>query len=139
MRFFILFIPLLILSIWVWAIVYSIYGDIFIYHNLIDGEFTINWFHSFVFLFLTGIPLWIITVYFIFKKLPHYFNISYIELFYIFMGYLTFIIILIGHQIRPIVWETILLTIIIHIWFLILIVISSHQVKQDKKNDMCKK
>jgi len=116
-RFLILSIPFTILSIWVKTAISSIYRDIFIYHNFVEKNSTVDWYYLLAGIFFTGIPLWLTTIYYLFKKWKTILSVT--EVFYLFMCYFSFMIMLIGHMTRPIFWGTMLA---IHIIFLVLLI-----------------
>ena len=117
MRFLILLFPFTILSMWVQTAVSSIYRDIFVNQNFMEKVSGVEWYHLLASLFATGIPLWLTTIYYLFKKWKTV--LSFTEVFYLFMSYFSLMIMLIGHMTRPIFWGTLLA---IHIIFLILII-----------------
>ena len=126
MRFLILLVPFTILSIWVRAAILSTYRDIFVNHTFIEQVSRTEWYHLLILLFATGIPLWLTTVYYGFKKWKQV--LSFTEVFYLFMSYFSFMIMLIGHMTRPIFWGSFLA---IHIIFLILIIRFCHLPRED--------
>lgn len=119
MRLLILLVPFTILSIWVLAGILFLYKDIFVYQDFVEKNRTIEWYYLLAGMFFTGIPLWLTTVYYVLKKWKMNSNFSDLESFYLFTSYLSFMLMLIGHMTRPIVWGTMLA---IHILFLTLLI-----------------
>jgi len=115
-RLLILLVPFTILSLWVQTAVSSIYRDIFINQSFIQKMSGVEWYHLVASLFATGIPLWLITVYYFIRKWKAI--LSFTEVFYIFMCYISFFYMLLTH-IYPPFWITML---IVHILFLILMI-----------------
>jgi hypothetical protein len=118
MRFIILLVPFLILSVWTWHSILYLYEEIFLYQTFMEKANSVEWYHWFVNIFVMGFPLWLITLYFMYKKWQNHSNISNLESFYLFMSYIAFMFVLIGHMAHPIFWGTMLG---IHILFLTLI------------------
>jgi hypothetical protein len=117
MRLLILLLPFTILTIWVYAAISVTYRDIVVNHIFMKQVSRVEWYYLFADIFFTGIPLWLVTVYDLFRKwkIP----LSLFDFFYLFMSYFFFMLMLISHMTRPFFWGTML---VLHIWFLILLV-----------------
>ena len=119
MKFVILFIFFTILSIWFLVGGSSIYMDIFVYQNFMEKVWRTEWYYLLAGVFFTGMPLWLTTIYFLFRKWKTGSIITDIEVFYLFGAYFFFTIMLISHMTRPFFWGTMLA---LHILFLILLI-----------------
>ena len=119
--FLILIIFFCILTIWVKTAISSIYRDIFVFQNFMEKNAHIVWYHWIISFFITGIPLWTTTVYYIVRKLQSRLYISYLEAFYFFGAYLTLILLILVHLVPAIISG---IVVAIHLLFLILIAAS---------------
>lgn len=118
MSFWILFIFFGVLSLWVWAGVSFFYRDIFLASNFLESVDGVNGYYLLATIFATGIPLWLTTVFYLFKMWQLRFFDFHSATFYLFLGYFSLFYMLLGH-IYPPFWVTML---ILHIICLILVI-----------------
>lgn len=121
--FLVLVIFFAFLTLWVKIAISSIYRDIFVFQNFMENNAHIAWHHWIISLFVTGIPLWITTIYYMVRKFQLYPHISYLEVLYFFSAYFSFVLMILVHLV-PVIISGIIAA--IHLLFLILMVASVH-------------
>jgi hypothetical protein len=67
MSFWVLLVPFMLLSVWVYAGIDSLYRDIFLYGNFTKKINQVEWYLLFTTIFVTGIPLWLSALYYSIK------------------------------------------------------------------------
>jgi hypothetical protein len=118
MSFWILLFPFLLLSVWVYTYIDTLYNDLFLYSNFTEINKDVEWYYHLISPFYGGIPLWLSTVHYLFKMWQLKLFKFNCATFYLFVGYFSFLWMLLGH-IYPLFWVTML---VLHIICLILVI-----------------